>query len=73
VFPVIAAEVIETPEREGELIPISELKSMDKNALTIKIAREARDLKGAIRIAKAAGVNHQAAWAIWKITLKQKV
>jgi superfamily II DNA or RNA helicase len=72
-FPVIAAEVIETPEREGELIPISELKSMDKNALTIKIAREARDLKGAIRIAKAAGANHQAAWYIWKIILKKSV
>jgi len=70
-FPKQAAPPEETPEREGELIPIGELKSADKNEVTIKIAREAHDLKSAIRIGKENGINSQGAWYIWCRVLKK--
>ena len=70
-FPKQAAPPEETPERDGELIPIGELKSTDKNEVTIKIAREAHDLKSAIRIGKENGINSQGAWYIWTRVLKK--
>jgi len=61
-----------TPEEvEGELVPISALAISDKSALVVRIAREAHDLKSAIRVAKTMGANHQAAWYAWCIVLKK--
>jgi DNA repair protein RadD len=57
-------------EKEGTLVSIRELKRLDKNDLIIKIAREARTLKDAIRIAKIAGIDNRGAWHIWVNCLK---
>lgn len=62
----------EVKEREGELIPISQLKVEDKNGLSLRIAREAASMKDAVRIAKECGVNQQAAWFIWRKLLKKE-
>jgi superfamily II DNA or RNA helicase len=72
-FPQTAPEPEETPERDGELIPISQLTYQDKNGLALRIAREAESLKDAVRIAKSVGVNQQAAWFVWRKLLKKEM
>ena len=71
-FPIVQSEPEETPEREGELIPISQLRYEDRNGLALKIAREAHSMKDAVRIAKECGVNQQAAWYVWRKLLKKE-
>lgn len=72
VFPAPIVMDDPTPERDGELIPISELKFEDKSRLQVKIGREAKSMRDAVRIAKAHGANHQAAWYIWRVLLRNK-
>lgn len=72
-FPKVAAPQDGPEEVEGELVPISSLAVSDKSTLAIRIAREAHDLKSAIRVAKSMGANHQAAWYVWCIVLKNQV
>jgi len=71
-FPQTVAVADRTPEEvEGELVPISALAVSDKSTLVVRIAREAHDLKSAIRVAKSMGANHQAAWYAWCVVLKK--
>lgn len=73
-WPVMAPEQSTGPEEvDGELVPISELAVSDKSALAVRIAREAHDLRSAIRIARECGANHQAAFYVWHIVLKKPV
>jgi superfamily II DNA or RNA helicase len=73
-WPVMAPEQSAGPEEvDGELVPISELAVSDKSALAVRIAREAHDLRSAIRIARECGANHQAAFYVWHIVLKKPV
>lgn len=62
----------ETPERDGELVPITSVTYADRQALTLEIARHAHSMKQAIAIAESHGVNHQAAWFIWRKVLRQE-
>jgi hypothetical protein len=72
-FPKIAAPADRSPEEvEGELVPVSSLSISEKSDLVIRIAREARDLRGAIRVAKKMGANQGAAWYAWCVVLKKQ-
>jgi DNA repair protein RadD len=74
IFPqTIQSESEETKEREGELIPISEFKPEDKNGLIIKIAREAKTYKQAVKLAKSSGAKASAAWYIWTKVLAKNI
>lgn len=72
-FPRTADVVADrSPEEvDGELVPISALAMSDKSSLVVRIAREAHDLKSAIRVAASMGANHQAAWYAWCVVLKK--
>ena len=71
-FPCVAVPQEEIKEREGELIPIGSLRTEDKNELALAIARGAKTLGDAVRIAKARGLNNAAAWYIWVKLLKKE-
>jgi DNA repair protein RadD len=60
-------------EQEGVLISIRDVDRKDKNKLTIEIARNARDLRSAIRIAKKNGFDHRAGFHIWHQVLNNSV
>jgi len=68
-FPRLEISQEETPEREGELVHINDLKRADRNGLTLLIMRQAESMKDAVRIAQKAGANAQAAWYVWHIIM----
>lgn len=55
-------------EKEGELVKITERKAV--NRLIIEIARRAKTLQQAVKIAKLYGAKHTQAWYIWKKILR---
>ena len=55
-------------EREGQLVSVH--GGQEGQDLTLAIARGARDLRGAIRIAKSMGYKHTSAYTIWTKILK---
>lgn len=57
-------------EVEGRLVSMSTMTRMSKQALILKIAREARSLKQAVQVAKQNGVDHRGAYHIWTKKLK---
>lgn len=70
------SEVLEQGERipkekEGQLVSVKGHE--EKQDLTLAIARGARDLKGAIRIAKSMGYKHTSAYTIWTKVLRNRV
>ncbi|MCK5617453.1 DEAD/DEAH box helicase family protein [Candidatus Pacearchaeota archaeon] len=58
-------------EKAGTLVNVRNRR--EKQDLTIRIAREAHNLKQAVKIAAGLGINHREAWQVWTQVLKNKV